>query len=291
MCKSKAVSLLIVICIFLIPAQLWAARAPNILQKSILFQALKRVEHGFSFHKDRHPRFYFETVQPLYQDKDKIHTFFIQPRLNIQSGRDTLNLGGGYRRIIRDMIMVGANAFWDWRKQNDHGRIGVGVELIGRYLESRMNGYFGVTSPRLVELTSSTATYERVPNGMDYEIGTRVPFLSFMKIFFSQSFFNLKYSRDYNRRQGRIELKPFSFVTANFYLVDDSQLPAEYRFDFRISVNLDDLKKLKIEDEPYPAIDLKQRTLDRVERDHDIFVESYGIDRATGMIVSIGRGT
>jgi hypothetical protein len=74
----------------------------------------KRIEFEWDVQKDLKPSYSILTVQPLYQDKDKQNTFFIQASQlryhQIDKYRDTTNIGLGYRRLMFDnQVLVGIN--------------------------------------------------------------------------------------------------------------------------------------------------------------------------------------
>ena len=138
-------------------------KKPVILMLSILFSSfficfaqeipewLERVEFSFQYESDKHPIFYFQMVQPIYQSVDKIDTFFYQPRISLKGGDFNYSLGLGYRRLLNEDLFLGVNVFGDYQDLHEHARVGVGLEAIGQILEARLNSYFGVTTKRVVE--------------------------------------------------------------------------------------------------------------------------------------------
>lgn len=111
---------------------------------------LKRVDLSIQ-HGSEKPRYYIETVQPLYQSRDQTYTFFVQPRISSTDEDWTANLGLGYRQLFLDQQLLGGiNTFYDYADNHNHYRLGVGLELLSRYLELRTNGYFPLSYPRRI---------------------------------------------------------------------------------------------------------------------------------------------
>jgi hypothetical protein len=95
---------------------------------------LRRVEVSLQYESDKHPTFYFQTVQPLCQSMDKVETFFYQPRVSLKAGDLTYNLGVGYRRLVNENLLLGVNLFGDYQDLHEHARLGVGFEALGQIL-------------------------------------------------------------------------------------------------------------------------------------------------------------
>lgn len=257
---------------------------------------LKRTSYGIYIETDQKPRVYIETIQPLYQSMDRVDTLFTHDRVSIQDERGTYSVGLGYRRLIfNDNLLAGINNFFDFQDLHKHYRTGVGLEAITKTLEFRANSYFRMSPKRAVESTSSSTTYERVANGGDVELGCPVPYLPWLKIFGSYYHYDFRKFKDMNGWKARGEIKPFKFITINLETYDDNKGEQEYRMDTRFNLAFDDLapktilSAFKLAKEPYPEIDLKKRTLDRVERNFIIQVEKW-IEKA-GVNIEIGRGS
>lgn len=257
---------------------------------------LKRTSFGINIESDQTPRIYLETVQPLYQSLDKLDTFFTHERISIQHERGTYAVGFGYRRLMCDEnLLAGINTFFDYKDLHRHYREGLGLEVMGETFEARLNSYFRLSPKRKIEETTTSSTYERVANGFDLEAGAPLPYLPWFKIFGSFYHYNFRNSKDMNGWKLRGELKPFKFLTLNLETYDDNKGEQEYRLDSRFSLAFDGflprsiLSAFKLAKEPYPAVDLKEHTLDRVERNFNVQLEKW-IESA-GMSINIGRGT
>jgi len=253
---------------------------------------LKRVEISAKYETDKHPIFYFQTVQPLYQSEDKINTLFIQPRISLKADDLTYSVGVGYRKIFNENLLLGINIFGDYQDLHEHGRIGVGFEALGQIFETRMNTYFGITSKRIVEDSSTSTTYEKVADGVDFEIGTPLPYLPWLKIYGSGFWYDFdKFSDKYGWKT-RLEAKLNDILTLEFYTWDDNKGEQEYGGRVRINLAFDtlsDFKKLfTLSKESFPKKDLTKQTLIPVERNFDIVVEKW--NESAGMTIEIGRG-
>ena len=256
---------------------------------------LKRTSYGISIETDQKPRVYIETVQPLYQDPDKIDTIFTHGRITYQDKRGTYGLGLGYRRLLFDEeLLAGINTFFDFQDLNKHYRAGLGLEAIGKLLEGRFNTYFGISPKRTIWSSSGTARYEKVVDGFDIELGAPVPYFPWLKLFGSYYQYDFKKFKDKEGWKLRGEIKPLKCLTINLETYDDNKGPREYRIDTRFSLAFDSLtpasiiSAFKLTEEPFSEVDLKEHTLDRVERNFNIQVESW-IESATTTI-EIKRG-
>ncbi len=254
---------------------------------------LKRIELSAQWETDRHPTFYFQTVQPLYQDETKIDTVFIQPRVSLRADNLTYNLGMGYRKLTSENLLLGANIFGDYQDLHEHGRLGVGVEALGQILEARLNGYVGVTTKRAINDTPSSTTYEKVADGLDFELGAPIPYLPWFKIYSSGFWYDFDKFKDKYGWKNRLEIKPNAAITVEFYAWDDNKGEQEYGGRLRFNLVFDSMgdfkEAFKLAEEPFPKKDLTKQTLIPVERNFDIVVEKWS--EGSGFQVEIGRGS
>ncbi|MCM8789453.1 MAG: inverse autotransporter beta domain-containing protein [Candidatus Omnitrophica bacterium] len=247
---------------------------------------LKRINYGVYLETDQKPRIYLETVQPLYQTLDKTHTIFIHDRISIQDERGTYSAGLGYRQLLfNEQLLAGINTFFDFQDLHKHYRTGLGLEALTKYLEGRINSYFALSPKRLVEEDSVSKIYEKAVNGGDVELGGPIPYLPWLKVFGSYYRYDYRKFKDKQGWKLRSELKPFKFITVNLETYDDNKGKHEYLMDTRFNLAFDSLSPKTIlsafglNKEPFPDVDLKERTLDRVERNFNIEVEKW---RETG---------
>jgi hypothetical protein len=255
---------------------------------------LKRIEFSAQWETDKKPTVYFETIQPFYQSPDKINTFFYQPRVSLRSGDLIYNFGVGYRRLASEDLLLGLNVFGDYADRHEHGRVGCGFEALGQTLEARINGYFGVTSKRVVEEQDTVSTtYERVADGLDGELGSPIPYLPWLKLYGSGFWYDFKKSSDKIGWKGRLEATLNKALILEFYTWDDNKGRQEFGGRARCRLNFDrfaDFKEIfKLASVAFPKKDLKESTLVPVERNFDIVVEKW-IEAPNGTVqVVIGR--
>jgi hypothetical protein len=252
---------------------------------------LKRVELSTQYESDKHPTFYFQTVQPLYQSIDKTDVFFYQPRVSLKAGDLTYNLGVGYRRLVNENLLLGVNLFGDYEDLHQHGRLGVGFEALGQILEARLNGYVGITTKRVVEESGTSATYERVADGLDFELGAPIPYLPWLKFYTSGFWYDFDKFSDKKGWETRLEAKLNEAVLLEFYAWDDNKGEREYGGRLRFNLAFDRLVDFRdvfiLADEPFPEKDLTEQILIPVERNFDIEVEKW--TESAGFTIEVGR--
>jgi len=242
---------------------------------------LKRTEFSFQYESDQKPTFFLQMVQPIYQSWDKVDTWFIQPRISYKSTSSTYNLGLGYRRLYSPALILGANVFGDYEARDEHARAGIGLEALGKRMEARLNGYFGLTSKREVESDSTFSTYERIADGADFEIGTPVPYFPWLKVYASKFWYDYKKSSDRNGWKTRLEARPLEGLCIEGYLWDDNKGEAEYGTELRFKIAFADftlssfLEGIKPSIEPYPERDLEEMLLEPVKREYEIVLEKW----------------
>lgn len=270
-----------------------AAQSPALSLGVRLPDWLKRVDIAAQI-GDGSPRFYLETVQPLYQDSEQIHTFFIQPRLSIKDGHGLYNLGLGYRELFfNKQLLGGINSFYDFTDDHNHHRLGVGLELLGRYLELRSNGYFPVTGSRKIKENTSQKIFERPLTGADIEAGGPVPYLPFLKLYGGYAFYDYKHDSDSHVGKFRAEIRLARSVRLDAEAWNDNKFPWKYRIGLVFTPDFErPLESLAMPSaEPYPFKDVGHLTLHRVVREHEIKVEQFSRSKTGGLTVRVRRGT
>lgn len=264
---------------------------PLLSEEQIVPDWVKRINFSAEWETGRHPIFYFETVQPLYQSEDKTRTFFYQPRVSISAGDYTYNFGLGYRRLPSEDFLWGINLFGDYEDLHEHARIGLGYEVLTQRLEARLNSYFGITTKRVVEEDDSASIFESVADGFDFELGTPLPYLPWLKFYTSGFWYDFKESDNKAGWKSRLEAKLSEAVILEFYTWDDNKGAQEFggKAECRVAFdNFSDFRKIfKLADEPFPKKDLRKAMLIPVERNFDIVVEKWS--EGADFIVAIGR--
>jgi hypothetical protein len=255
---------------------------------------LRRVELGVQ-HGSEKPRYHIETVQPLYQTRDQTYTFFVHPRISSTDEDWTANLGLGYRQLFFDKQWLGGiNAFYDYADAHNHYRMGVGLELMSRYLELRSNSYLPLSYPRRITQDANQKIYEKAHRGADVEAGGPVPYLPFFKLYGGYAYYD--YTKggevDSHIAKVRAEVKLARFLRLDAETFNDNKAPWEYRFGLVFTLDLErPWESFRPSAEAYPHPDMRHMTLHRVVRDHEIKVERYSKNKGTGVTVAIRRGT
>lgn len=256
---------------------------------------LKRTDYGVDVGTGQKPRIYLETVQPLYQSEDKVNTFFTHDRVSILEERGTYSAGLGYRKLMWDETLLGGvNSFFDYQDLHKHYRTGVGLEALAKNWEFRTNSYIHLSPERTVAESASATSYEKVVDGFDAELGAPVPYLPWLKLFAQYYYYDYKKFKNMAGNKVRLEIKPFQFLVCNLASYDDNKGDREYVLDARFSLAFDNFtfKSLKEAFKPdqkaFADVDLKKRTLDRVERNFNIQVEKW--NKNGNGIIEIRRG-
>lgn len=152
------------------------ADAPGWLQRtSIELQ----VEDGFK------PTIELETVQPILQNSADDMLFY---QLNARSrdSQQSYNLGLGYRYIVSDKIMYGANTFYDYADEHAHKRSSIGLEAISSIYEVRANIYNAISGKKTIRANE----FEQALDGWDVEVGGSIlPTHRELKVYLSHAEF------------------------------------------------------------------------------------------------------
>ncbi|MEI6285387.1 MAG: carboxypeptidase regulatory-like domain-containing protein [Bacillota bacterium] len=136
---------------------------------------------GFS---DDQGKFMFNSLESM---KSLDRFGFLQAQYG--TGNNTFNLGLGYRTMnAKHSKLYGFNLFYDvqasiqgiggYNPSGAHQRLGAGFEYFAGSVETRLNGYYGVSSDVQVSSvnTSNIATFQHVAPGLDLSVGTDFSF-------------------------------------------------------------------------------------------------------------------
>lgn len=241
-------------------------------------------------------KYFFETIQPLFGTQYKDLIFFNQSRLSVKEDRPIYNTGFGLRKIFNKKYLLGVNSFYDYQDLHKHSRGGVGLEVItSRGLEGRVNSYIAISRDRLVGQDSVNFYYEKVANGLDWEVGLPLPYLPYLKVYGGGNWYNFDHFKNKYGWKFRTEFSPIKYSRLNFELFDNTKTKnPQYRIEGALTLAftsfcpkeiLDDIKCKK---EAYPEADLNDRVLERVVRDFDITLIKT-IKSAGGLTVEGGR--
>ena len=188
-------------------------------------------------------RYYADVFIPLLGTKDAF--FFLNPKLTLTYDNEITakeqNAGIGYRTLIfDDTAILGGNVFYDTRKTENnvrHHQLGAGLEFLSKWVDVRTNCYFPISGKKHIKdditygFTSSaltrytTPTYEDPLEGIDYEAGLLVPFLSDVletRCFIGGYHYFSNHTKDINGIRGRIEVSPVPACTFNLEIADDN---------------------------------------------------------------------
>jgi len=258
---------------------------------------LKRINMSLEAGTDIKPKYFLESVQPLFSALDKETVLFNQTRISARDYRTTYSTGLGLRKVFNENYLLGINAFYDFQDFHKHHRAGVGFEAItNRGLEARLNSYLRVSGQRLVNEDSANQYYEKVANGCDWELGGPLPYFHPVKLYGGGYWYNFERFKDEFGWKMRMEYNPVKYSRLVFEVRDDNKREnVGYRFEGAItlafaSFNLRDIvKEFKTPSEAYPKVNLEDKTLDRVVRDFDITVIKSTRSKATGLTVEGGK--
>jgi len=258
---------------------------------------VKRTNFAVEAGTNQKAKYFLETIQPLLGTQDKDLVFFNQSRISSRDERPTYNIGLGLRRIFNDSYLLGINSFYDYQDLHKHSRAGLGFEAItDKGLESRVNTYAAVSGSRLVSEDSVNSYYEKVANGLDWELGGPLPHLPFLKVYGGGSWYNFDHFKNKTGWKGRLEFSPVKYSRLGFEVYNDSKLrDTSYRLEGALTLAFtsfafsDIIKDIKSTETAYPKVNLRDKVLDRVVRDFDITVIKSTKSKSTGLTVEGGK--
>src|SRR6185503_19511649 len=135
--------------------------------------------------------------------------------------------------------------------------------------------YNGLTEEKRVG-----AYFEKAADGMDFEVGTQFPGAPIAKIFAGYQWYQMEHSEDLQGWTARLQLKPVKFFTVNAKAIDENEGERIYRLDGAVNFDfssfaLEDIKLDLAGESPEKQPDLRERLLDRVEREFNIRLEKW----------------
>lgn len=252
------------------------------------------VEAGFSAvasGDNRKPEFSILTVQPLFQDADKTETYFTQLQANYghQFGDDRLwsNAGLGYRRVLDNNTLIGANAFLDYDFEEQHLRASIGGEFKFNSVDLSVNYYQALSDEKAVTTTFS----EEALSGYDAEIRSQVPYLHWARAGFRHYFWNTESATD-NIKGYEVNLE--MDIHQNFQVelaVSDDNF-GEQRYTARLRLVGGGAQSDKpvamsnrfISEKAFEARDMREETLNKVRRENTIILEG----KSSGVVIARG---
>ena len=142
------------------------------------FKRLKYLDFDINTQEHLKPTFNIMTVSEI--KKFSSGTIFNQTSINTHDDDETINIGFGLRKLIKDdLILLGSNIFYDHQLNQSHQRVGVGVEAISSIFDLRGNYYNGISGRRINKEGSS----ERALDGWDFQMDYHLPIKSDVSLF------------------------------------------------------------------------------------------------------------
>ncbi|MFA6075565.1 MAG: carboxypeptidase regulatory-like domain-containing protein [Negativicutes bacterium] len=148
---------------------------------------LKTTNINFSAFSGNTPQWNLNTFQPLTLKGNLDNFLFAQGQYG--TGNNTINVGLGYRSMNpKHSSLYGFNLFYDWQTSvsgeggynpnGTHMRVGAGLEYFTGSIETRINGYYGVSDDVQVGALDANGltAYQHVAPGLDLSIGTDFSF-------------------------------------------------------------------------------------------------------------------
>jgi hypothetical protein len=251
----------------------------------------KRIELEWGFDAINKPTYSILTVQPLYQDKDKTNTIFMQGsqlRYSLFGDyRDTTNIGIGYRRLfLDDKLLAGINAFYDHEWTFGHRRASIGGEIKLASLDINANHYMGLSGEKSV----SSDLSEEVLDGSDVEIRSQVPFMPWANIGAKRYIWkSINNEDDISGWTFSAEADVVQNISIEVGTNDDNFQDTEGFLKLRFHAAREDIPTMFSsafwDKQMFRMRDMKAHTLDKVRRQNKIIVER----KARGVVISRGN--
>ncbi len=257
---------------------------------------LQRVEVTGNFNLSNWRGLEVLTVQPLWQNTAHTSVLFTQlSAVNYRMfdrERFAANAGLGYRQLLLDnQLMVGGNIFYDHEFLRGHHRMGAGAEVKYGPLDFTANGYLGLN-----QRSASDGTVERVPNGVDVELGTQIPYLPWAKLYGKYYAWDHKLDSEPVRgAQLSTEASLHRYLSVEGGARHDIGGHNEGFFMLRVKLNRDTMPGLfdgapLIDKHIFAPRDLSKQLLAKVRRENRIILErSRPFGGQNGVTVSVSR--
>ena len=155
----------------------------NDFVETYLESLVDRTEVTIEGFEGEKPTFSILTTQPITESADLKDTTFWQGSIFVNDGRETLNLGLGYRRLSDDeKWLSGINLFYDHEFPYNHKRASIGAELRSSVVELNVNKYYGLSNT----LTGENGVQETALGGFEFELGAQIPYIPGTRFFAKQ---------------------------------------------------------------------------------------------------------
>jgi hypothetical protein len=128
--------------------------------------------------------YHIEALFRLYNGKDS--ALLLNPGIRFfESEAQELNAGLIYRQLLPESgLVLGINGYYDAQftdNDNTLQQLGVGVEVLSRWVDARANYYFPLDDPKVTEIQRGGSRYrvtEETLKGYDAEVGVWLPYVS-----------------------------------------------------------------------------------------------------------------
>ena len=142
------------------------------------FESIKYLDIQIEAQENFNPAYSVTILNSLFENKNSL--FFNQNTLTHNKDEQTINFGLGYRTLVNnDKVLLGANIFYDYAFDDNHRRIGAGLELISSVFDFRSNIYEAESD--VVTLTNGST--EEALDGWDARIDYHIPVGFDLRIF------------------------------------------------------------------------------------------------------------
>ena len=142
------------------------------------FESIKYLDIQIEAQENFNPAYSVTILNSLFENKNSL--FFNQNTLTHNKDEQTINFGLGYRTLVNnDKVLLGANIFYDYAFDDNHRRIGAGLEVISSVFDFRSNIYEAESD--VVTLTNGST--EEALDGWDARIDYHIPVGFDLRIF------------------------------------------------------------------------------------------------------------
>jgi adhesin/invasin len=134
------------------------------------FESVKYLDMQVEVQDSLNPAISITNVNSLFENTNS--AFFNQNTLTHNKDEQTINFGLGYRTLLNDdKLLLGANIFYDYAFDDNHRRIGAGIEAISSVFDLRGNIYEAESN--ITTLTDGST--EEALDGWDARLDYHIP--------------------------------------------------------------------------------------------------------------------
>ena len=142
------------------------------------FERVKYLDIKVDVQERYNPAFSITNLNSLFESDNS--AFFNQNTLTHNNDEQTINFGLGYRKLLNeDKLLLGANIFYDYAFDDNHRRVGLGVEAISSVFDLRGNLYEAESD----QVTLTDGSTEEALDGWDARLDYHIPVGFDLRIF------------------------------------------------------------------------------------------------------------